>query len=219
MLVDSGDGLRQRFQLREAPAIARYNAAPLQLLPIIWQQAGERRLDFLRWGLTPAWASEDFGGRLINARTETLRKRPSFRHLLHRRRCLIPANAFYEWLKHPQGRFPLRFFLPEHPLFAMAGLWDAWLCPATGELVRSFTIITVAANSLVARFHDRMPALLPHEGESLWLDETAPLNKVLSLLQPYPATAMAYAPASRRLNNSRTDDASVLTPEEPLPPL
>lgn len=217
MLVESGEGLRQRFHLQEAPAVARYNAAPLQALPIIRQEGRERRLEFFRWGLTPAWAAEDFGGRLINARAETLRERPSFRHLLHRRRCLIPANAFYEWLKHPQGRFPFRFFLPEHPLFAMAGLWDEWLSPITGELVRSFTIITVAANALVARFHDRMPALLPKEAESLWLDEDAPLHEVLSLLQPYPAEAMAYAPVSRRLNTPRHDDASVLIPEEPPP--
>ncbi len=217
MLVSSGAELAQRFRVAEAPAIERYNAAPMQYLPAVYREAGQTRLELFRWGLVPAWASEDIGGRLINARAESLRERPSFRHLLHRRRCLVPATAFYEWLKHPSGRFPVRFFLPKEPLFAMAGLWDEWCNPETGELLRSFTIVTVPANPLVARIHNRMPAILERAREQLWLDETAPLQSVLQCLQPYPAEAMAYEPVSRRLNNPRTDDASVLLPDEEFP--
>lgn len=219
MLVATGDELTHRFRVQEAPPFTRYNAAPTQLLPVIRSIDGQPQLALLRWGLTPAWAAEDFGGRLINARAESVRERPSFRHLLRHRRCLVPANAFYEWLKRPGGSFPFRFFLPEEPLFAMAGLWDEWCNPATGEIVSSFTIITVPANQLVARIHDRMPALLPRTAETAWLDERAPLSEVLSLLRPYPADAMACAPVSRRLNNPRNDDASLLIPEEPVPPL
>lgn len=218
MLVAPGEDLSRRFHVREAPTVERYNAAPLQSLPVIRVQKGEIELSFLRWGLTPAWAREDFGSRLINARAETLRERPSFRHLIHHRRCLVPASAFYEWLKHPSGRFPFRFFLAEEPLFGMAGLWDEWLNPETGELLQSFTIITVPANGLVARIHDRMPALLPQEAEKLWLDPTLPVSLALSLLRPYPPEAMAFAPVSRRLNSARYDDQSLLIPEEQPPP-
>lgn len=217
MLVSSGEELSQRFQVAEAPPVERYNAAPLQFLPVIYREAGQNRLDFFRWGLTPAWAAEDFGGRLINARAESLRERPSFRHLLSRRRCLVPATAFYEWLKHPSGRFPFRFFLPTEPLFALAGLWDEWCNPETGELLRSFAIVTVPANALVARIHDRMPAVLTRQAEHLWLHEQTPVTTALSCLQPYPADSMAYAPASRRLNHPQNDDASVLAPDAELP--
>ncbi|MCS6966496.1 MAG: SOS response-associated peptidase, partial [Candidatus Kapabacteria bacterium] len=185
MLTIGGNELAHRFQIGEAPPVERYNAAPMQFLPIICWGSRTNHLAMLRWGLTPSWAQEDSGGRFINVRAETLRERPSFRHLLYRRRCLVPASAFYEWLKHPSGRFPFRFFLLGEPLFAMAGLWDEWLNPETGELLRSFSIITVPANSLVARIHDRMPALLHREAEKLWLDPTTPVSLALSLLRPY----------------------------------
>lgn len=217
MLVASGKELSRRFQVADAPDIARYNIAPMQGVPVIYQEAGQNRLGFFRWGLTPAWAAEDLGGRLINARAESLHQRPSFRHLLHRRRCLVPATAFYEWLKHPRGRFPFRFFLPEEPLFALAGLWDEWCHPETGELLRSVVIITVPANALVARLHDRMPAVLSRAAEQLWLDLHIPPTRALACLQPYPAGALARTPASRRLNSPRNDDASVLLPDEEVP--
>jgi putative SOS response-associated peptidase YedK len=218
MLVASAEALAQRFRVAEAgSAVERYNAAPLQALPVIRREGQQNRLDLLRWGLVPAWAQEDTGSSLINARVESLRERPSFRHLLRHRRCLVPASAFYEWLKHPRGRFPFRFFLPEEPLFAMAGLWDEWYNRETGEILRSFVVITVPANALVSRIHNRMPAILPRAAEALWLDADAPLPEVLACLQPYPAEAMACAPVSRRLNNPRNDDPSVLLPEESPP--
>jgi len=218
MIVSSGEELRRRFQVRESAGVERYNAAPLQMLPVVRREENENRIALLRWGLTPSWATEDFGGRIINARAETVHERPSFRHLLRHRRCLVPATGFYEWLKHPNGRFPFRFSLRDEALFSMAALWDEWYNPTTGEILQSFAIITVPANALVARIHDRMPALLSRESESLWLDINAPLADVLLCLRPYPAEAMVCTPASRRLNNPRYDDASVLTPEE-IPPL
>jgi putative SOS response-associated peptidase YedK len=213
MLVAGSEELETRFRVSGA-AVERYNAAPAQVLPVVRIRQGARELGWLRWGLTPAWAREDFGGRLINARAESLRERPAFRHLLHRQRCLVPATAFYEWAPTGQGgKVPYRFFLREQRLFAMAGLWDQWCNPLTGELLESFTIITVPANALVAPIHDRMPAILLPEAEELWLEPDAPLPQVLASLRPYPTEEMECAPVSRRLNNPRNDDPSVLVPD------
>ena len=162
--------LRFEFDAYGLAQPPRYNIAPTQ--PVLAVRSGEpRQALYMRWGLIP------FGGRstpsgppLINARAETVAERPSFRSALVRRRCLIPADSFYEWQRDSAGRRPVRIRLASEEPFAFAGLWEAWP-NLQGELVESCTIITTEANELVRPVHDRMPVILPQDVESLWLDE------------------------------------------------
>lgn len=187
----------------------RYNIAPTQpVLGVTDDQAD--RLDFLRWGMIPSWAKDAaVGNRMINARAETLADKPAFRTALQRRRCLIPADGFYEWRREPDGtKTPMYIRLCSGQPFMFAGLWDAWRSPA-GEWIRSCTIITTAPNELMQSLHDRMPAIIPPDRCADWLSlspETGDLP-----MHPYPAEEMEAAPVSSRVNNPRNDDPEVLT--------
>ncbi len=193
----------------------RYNIAPGQDIPVVTDPA-ERRVDLLRWGLIPSWAKDaSIGSRLINARSETLAEKPSFRAALTRRRCLVLADGFYEWY-HPTGRVsakaqPVYFSLTDHKPFAFAGLWDTWRSPE-GELVRSATIITCPANECVNPFHERMPVMLDAAHLWDWTDPSANLAAVQSLLQPYPADQMVYQAVSTRINNPDNEGPECLQP-------
>lgn len=152
-----------------------YNVAPGQdVAAVVADEHGGRRYTVLRWGLVPFWAKDaKIGYRLINARSETLAERPAFREALRRRRCLIPANGFYEWRK-AAGRRSQPFFVAPvgEPLIAFAGLWERWRNPA-GELLESCTIVTTAANAVVAPIHARMPVIVGRADQALWLDATS----------------------------------------------
>ena len=194
--------LQGRFEFAAAglPHAPRYNIAPSQpLLAVL--NGGERRAAHLRWGLIPSWAkSASVGNRLINARAETVAERPSFRSALARRRCLVLADGFYEWQRTGKARRPMRVTLKSGEPFAFAGLWDSWRDPE-GEIVRSCTIITTAANELLRPVHERMPVILPRELESFWLDndmrDTGALSNVLA---PYPVEAMEMYEVSSLVN-------------------
>ena len=208
--------LAERFQA-ELPSEGWqpcYNAAPSQHLPVILNEAGPRRIELLQWGLTPFWAKDPgIGNRLINARSETLGEKPAFRAAFKKRRCLVLADGFYEWRTNTQGpKTPMHFSLSEGQPFAFAGLWEQWNAP-DGSLLRSFALITGQPNALVAPIHDRMPAILLPEHESLWLDNDAEPALWQDLLRPYPPEAMRAKPASRRVNAVSNDDPTVLTAE------
>ena len=193
-----------------ADVAANYNAAPTQLLPVITSQM-PRKLSLFRWGLVPFWAKDSsIGNKLINARAESVATKPSFRNAFKSRRCLVPADAFYEW-KHAAGgkmKIPYRISIKQQPLFSMAGIWEQWENPA-GGLLQSFAIITTSANKLVAELHDRMPVILPPEAEQLWLSDVE--NKqLLSLLQPFDAWAMEAYPVSTRLNSPRNNSKELI---------
>jgi putative SOS response-associated peptidase YedK len=178
-----------------ATALApRYNAAPAENLPVLLN-TGERRIEVLRWGLIPAWANDStIGNKLINARAETVDQKPSFRDAFRKRRCLVLANGFYEWQKTPHGKVPMHIALKSGDPFAFAGLWESWKSP-TGEILRTFTIITTTANDVVAPIHDRMPVILKRQDEALWLNNDAqPAWR--DLLVPYPAELMQAEPIS-----------------------
>lgn len=156
------EGMRRVFGFPERPNLEpRYNLAPTQSAPIVrLGEDGRRHLASLRWGLIPSWAKEAaIGSKLINARSETLAEKPSFRGPLKSRRCLVPADGFYEWLKTDAGKQPYRIALADGGVFAFAGLWDRWALPGQ-DAVESFTIITTAANELLSPIHDRMPVML-----------------------------------------------------------
>ena len=194
----------------------RYNLAPSQDAPVVGVNPNTpdtRTLRLMRWGLVP-YHGRDAAKPIINARAETLAQRPAFRWLLPRRRCLVPADGFYEWRKEGRMRTPMRFTLRSAEVFAFAGLWDRWLQP-DGTPLHSFTIVTTSPNSLLERVHDRMPAILRPEDEAKWLDPAVTAPATLSqLLKPYPAELMDGYCVSRAVNSSVNDSLECIAPEE-----
>ena len=190
----------------------RFNIAPSQSVIVIGDD-GRRSLQSMQWGLIPHWAKDPaLGNRRINARSETLVEKPSFCEALKKRRCLIPADGFYEWRKVGKAKQPVRIVLKSRAPFGLAGLWDRWISLEKKEIL-TCTIITTAANELIQEFHDRMPALLQRDDEARWLDpaQTDPLQ-LLPLLKPYPSELMEYYPVSRQVNSPRVDEPGNIEP-------
>jgi putative SOS response-associated peptidase YedK len=199
----------------------RYNAAPTDSLAVVRfnPQTRERALDLLRWGLVPLWAKDlSFGPKCINARSETVATNRIFQDAFERRRCLVPADGFYEWQKtcgktQPYAIVPKGGVPADHGIFAFAGLWERWKNPADGTIVRSFTIVTGLPNPLTRPIHERMPVILPKAAWSVWLGEaeTSP-DELLALLQPYPAELMRIYPIAPAVGNVRNDTPELLAP-------
>lgn len=216
-LHHSAEEIAERFDAEVLPLLEpRYNIAPTQPVTVVTQN-GARHLEQFQWGLIPSWAKDPkIGNRMINARAETLAEKPAYRTALVRRRCLIPADGFYEWREADNpaegGRTPMHFRRRDGALFAFAGLWDEWHS-SDGSPLRSCTIITGTPNPLVAPIHDRMPMILREENESAWLDHSLRDPEMLSaLLAPYPAELMEVYAVSRRVNAPSVDDPSLLEP-------
>lgn len=190
----------------------RYNVAPTQDVVAVMNN-GERHLEMLRWGLVPSWAKEEsIGSRMINARSETLAEKSSFKKLLHNRRCVIVADGFYEWAQQPgtKSKTPMYITLENHEPFAFAGLWDGWRTPS-GQQLRTCTIITTEPNALMASIHNRMPALLLPDALNSWLDpEVQDEQELRHLLNPYPTELMVARPVSRLVNNPKYDSAELI---------
>jgi putative SOS response-associated peptidase YedK len=199
---------------------ARYNIAPTQPVPVVRLVAPrkERELAQLRWGLIPSWAKDaSIAAKLINARGETVAEKPAFRDAFRARRCLVPADGFYEWQAGPGGKRPFRIGLKggssdAMPLFAFAGLWERWDKAPDGMPVETCTIVTTEANDLLRPIHGRMPVILEPWDYAAWLDPATPLRDAQALLKPYPADAMTVYPVSARVNSVRYDDVACLTP-------
>jgi putative SOS response-associated peptidase YedK len=192
----------------------RYNIAPSQSVPVIRQDPAkpERRFSLARWGLIPYWAKDSsIGYKLINARSETVGSKPAFREAFESRRCLIPADGFYEWKRAEKAKQPFHFGLRDDSLFAFAGLWDQWK-DASGHAVESCSILTTTPNSLLADVHDRMPVILSPEHYDLWLDPGFRRVDVLKeMLNPFDATLMRHYPVSTRVNFVKNDDPECAT--------
>jgi len=200
----------ERYILDEIPFAyePRYNAAPGQLIPAIIEHQGQRRIGQLRWGLVPSWAQDEkIGYKMINARAETLMDKPAFRNLVARKRCIIPADGFYEWKQSAsgKGKQPMRIMMKSGELFSFAGLYDMWEQP-DGKKLATCTIITTKPNEIVADIHDRMPVILKPEDEHLWLDrEHYDADLLLSLLVPYEASEMKAYPVSNIVGHAKND--------------
>ncbi len=190
--------------------VKRYNIAPTQDVVSIMRN-GSAHLAELRWGLIPSWAKdESIGSRMINARAESLAEKPSFKRLLHSKRCLIVADGFYEWKQTNGSKTPMYITLKDDEPFAFAGLWDTWKNP-DGEELRTCTIITTEPNSVVAPIHNRMPAILLPEAREVWLDPAVKDDELLThLLAPYPPEAMTARAVSRLVNDPKHDSPDVL---------
>lgn len=192
----------------------RYNIAPTQIVPIVVREA-DKTLRLMKWGLVPSWAQDQsIGNRMINARAETLIEKPSFRHLVESRRCIVPATGFYEWAKTASGKVPMHIVPKDRGLFGFAGLWDIWKAPnGEGRDCYSFTIITTSPNKLMADIHNRMPVILKREDEEPWLDQEIKDSKdLLPMLAPYPAEEMEAYEVSRLVNSPANNSPECVEP-------
>ena len=197
--------IAELFGVAEAPTlIARWNVAPTQTVPVVVEgPPGVRRLELRRWGLVPSWASDPaIGVRMINARAETVASKPSFRSAFRARRCLVPADGFYEWRAVGKARHAMRFSLEGGGLFAFAGIWERW--GRDESAMETVAILTTTPNDVVAAVHDRMPVILPPAAYGTWLAPAGVDAALLgALLCPYTASAMTATPLSSYVNNSR----------------
>jgi putative SOS response-associated peptidase YedK len=213
-LSASPETIRDHFGLHALPALEpRYNIAPTQVVPVI--RAGEegRELALLHWGLIPAWAKDEKTGyRMINARAETVAEKPAFRNAVRHRRCLVPADGFYEWRTTARGKQPYHVRRRDGALFAFAGLWEHWQ-DEHGRTIESFTILVTDANALLRPIHDRMPAIIEPADYERWLSRALRDPQALApLLQPYPAVRLQAVPVSTRVNTPRHDDPDCIAP-------
>lgn len=208
--------VREHFALPDSGATLapRVNIAPTERVPAVRAGPGGRELTALRWGLVPAWAKAISPGlSMFNARAETVDTRPAFRAAFRRRRCLIPADGFYEWLR-ADGKQPYRFTVGGG-VFALAGLWEHWRGPA-GQEVASCAIVVTEANALVAQVHERMPVIVQPRDYDLWLDPRVTDPGLLRpLLVPYPAAGMQAYPVTRKVNRAGYEGPDALAPVGP----
>ena len=207
--------LLQQFAVEAGPDWApRFNIAPTQSVPIVRMNSeGVRELVLLRWGLIPSWAKDPaIGNRMINARSETVAEKPSFRSAFKRRRCLVPADGYYEWQKTDAGKLPYYIRFDDDQPFAMAGLWESWRS-GHEDAVQSFTIITTDANESTCQVHDRMPVIVEPHDYPMWLDpDFQESDSLQSLLHPYAGDELRLDRVSTLVNNPRNDDPQCIVP-------
>ena len=195
----------------------RYNIAPTQSVPVVRanREGDGREVRVMRWGLIPFWAKEaKIGSRMINARSESVAEKASFKTPLKRSRCLVLADGFYEWLKTESGKQPYHIHLAENRPFTFAGLWDRWTKGPEG-VVESFTILTTTANEKVSALHERMPVILDGEARDIWLDRSVEdAETLVPLLRPFESAKIDYCPVSTAVNNVKNDQPDCVRPIE-----
>jgi putative SOS response-associated peptidase YedK len=215
-LVAPGEAIAELFDLTEIPSLVpRYNIAPTQPIAAVRlsQSTGDRELSYFHWGLIPRWAKDiKIGSRMINARSETAAEKPSFRAAIKYRRCLVPADGFYEWQKVNGGKQPVRIQMKNGDPFAIAGLWENWIS-SDGSEIDSCTLLTTEPNDLLRAVHNRMPVLLHPDDFDRWLDTNSyPVPEVQDLLHPFPAEDMTFYPVSKHVNSPGNDDPLCIQP-------
>ncbi len=211
----TGDELEEEFGRIEPPfdIHPRFNIAPTQIAPVLLSDDGALKLRGYRWGLLPPWAKDEASGsRMINARAESLTQKPAFRDAFERRRCLIPADGWYEWRKQGKQKVPMWIHLRSRRPFAFAGLWERWRSGPEGEWVRSFAIVTTDAAPSVRDIHDRMPVVLTPEQRLRWLDPATPPAELVDLTRPYLGEDLEAWAVSRLVNSPDNDVPQCLEP-------
>lgn len=195
----------------------RFNIAPTQDAPVIAQDQEGRRMGLLRWGLVPSWAKDPaMGSRMINARAETVAEKPAFRNAYRRRRCLVPADGFFEWKANEEQEGKKRTKVPhwihreDGGVFGMAGLWERWI-PEGGDPIHTFTILTTGAVPGIRAIHPRMPVILPPHSVHPWLNPDSDPDLLLSLLRPNPEGIVAH-PVSLLVNSPKNDAPECILP-------
>lgn len=199
------DRLAEKFDAELAEELhPRYNIAPTQPVPVVRASGSRRVIASMRWGLIPNWA-RDASMAQINARSETLLEKPAFKENFERRRCLIPADGFYEWRRSGRSKQPFHFGMQDDSLFAFAGIWDRWRSPQ-GPVIESCAILTTTPNELLTDVHDRMPVILKPEQYHEWLAApTSDCRRLSNLLRPLDAALMKRFPVRSAVNDSQFD--------------
>lgn len=218
VLTADGQAIQQKFDLDSTPqgiSQARYNIAPSQPVAVISNE-NPNEMTFYKWGLIPSWAKDpSMGNKMINARSETAHEKPAFRAAFKRRRCLIPANGFYEWAKSGKEKKPMFVHLKNQELFAFAGLWEVWHS-AEGDIINSCTILTSEPNELVKPLHNRMAVIMREEDYDTWLSpDELPAEVLMPLLRPYEADKMAAYEVSTLVNSPANDTPECIVPLSP----
>ncbi len=194
--------------------LPNYNVAPTHMCPVITNEEPEK-IHLFRWGLIPFWAKDvKIGYKMINARSETLLEKPSFKKAAESRRCIIPMDGFYEWKREGKQKTPYRITTTNVDIFAVAGIWEKWQDRQSSEIIYSFTIITQGPNELMEGIHDRMPAILLPEQEKIWLDTTLSASEVMKIIEPYPSELMKAYKVSSAVGNVRNNTADLILPLE-----
>lgn len=209
--LQPGDKFYDRFNIenRLDTLVPRYNIAPGQFVPVIVSKSPNRVMA-MKWGLIPHWVKEERADyKMINARLETVKEKPSYRGLIQSKRCLVPASGFYEWRATKQGKIPYYIYEKGNPLFAFAGLYDVWK-NSKGEEIHTFTIITREANPYMARIHERMPVILRKNEEVPWIDKATDANTALRLIAGSAQIGLQAHPVSRQVNKPENDSADLL---------
>lgn len=203
----SAELLAEVFGLATVPEIRpSYNVAPTQIVPVVREVSDHRSLVQLKWGLVPPWAKDPgIGSQMINARSETVAQKPSFRHAIKYHRCIVPVSGWYEWQHVERAKIPYYFHLKDGRPLGLAGIWEEWRAP-DGTLLDTFSILTTAANEIVAPVHDRMPVVVPPDAYSIWLSKhhTDPAQ-LEPLYPPVPISGLEVYPVSDYVNSPRNN--------------
>lgn len=219
VITSSPEAIRQLFGYAEQPNFpARYNVAPTQPVPIVRLSEGKRQFALVRWGLIPAWVKDPRAfSLLINARGESVNEKPAFRNAMKRRRCLFPADGFYEWQRAGELKRPFFIHSRSGGPLAFAGLWETWTGP-NGEETETAAIVTTTANKTCAPIHDRMPVVLEPAAYDLWLDgANVDAQTAAALITPAPENLLEVYEVSSAVNRVANDSAVLLTPASELP--
>ena len=210
------DDVEEFFELDERPELeVRYNIAPSQqVVTVVADCHGHRSGRRMEWGLIPHWSQGSSPSRWINARSETVARKASFKESFESRRCLVPADGFFEWRRKAGFKEPFYFSLRNRALFAFAGVWDVWAAPQR-DPVQTFTILTTRPNSLIDEIHDRMPVILGQESYAVWLSRESKRSSLLDLLRPYPAQAMETTAVNAAVNKGSVDSPLCIQPAVP----
>jgi putative SOS response-associated peptidase YedK len=198
----------------EEDVVSSHNVAPQTFQPVFRRDSGERELTVMRWGLVPWWSKDGKAGfSAINAKAETLTTSAAFREAFQRRRCLVPADWFYEWRKiDPKTKQPYAIALKDNSIFAFAGPWERWKDKATGHLLETYTIVTTDPNELVEPLHNRMPVILAPRDYERWLAPADPAHLPIDLLRPFPAEGMTAWKVSNAVGNVKNDEPGLIVP-------
>jgi putative SOS response-associated peptidase YedK len=212
--------LEQRFNatfysedLERYNPIPNFNVAPTHYMPVITNE-DPSHISIHKWGLIPYWAKDSkIGVMMINARIETILEKPTYKSTLKSKRCLVPMDGFYEWKKNGKEKQPYRIQTKSQEIYSCAGLWETWKDENdSGNVIYSFTIITIPSNEFMSQIHDRMPAILTQDQEQLWLTENFLPEDLPNFLIPYPSDDMKMYPVSQKVNSVRENNASLIAP-------
>ena len=213
-ITTAPEAIRNLFRYIERPNFPpRFNIAPTQPIPVVRLNDGRRQFVLMRWGLLPSWARDPGSfAVLFNARGESVRDKPAFRNAIKRRRCLVPADGFYEWKAEGAGKQPYYIRPISGAPLAFAGLWETWTGP-NGEELDTVAIVTTEANRTLRDLHDRMPVIVPPDAFDLWLDTRAVDDvAACALIRPAPDDLLEVWPVSTRVNRAANDEPKLIEP-------